>query len=295
MRLIFDHGTLVLVDAPELDLGFAPGLVWDPRVALWRAPAYRYAEILAAFEIRGIPCSDQVSPQGLAPASWRAIELRPYQHGASTAWELAGRAGIIVLPTGAGKTRVALANLARIAARALCLVPTRALLRQWRHEIGRFYAGPVGCLGDGERQLEAVTVSTFESAVRQMPTLGNQFDTLVIDEVHHFGRGLKDEALEMSTAPYRLGLTATPPDERALNRLDQLVGPVVYSLGVGDLTGSWLSDFDLVLLRLTLNSSERSCYQRDYGQFLRVHRSFRNLHPGANWQEFVRAASTSAE
>lgn len=295
MRLIFDHGTLVLVDAPDIDLGFVPGLVWDSRVALWRAPAYRYAEILAAFELGRVPCADQVSPQRPNPVSWRAIDLRPYQHGASTAWELAGRAGIIVLPTGAGKTRVALANLARIATRALCLVPTRALLHQWRHEIARFYAGPVGCLGDGERQLEAVTVSTFESAVRQMPTLGNQFDTLVIDEVHHFGGGLKDEALEMSTAPYRLGLTATPPDERALNRLDQLIGPVVYSLGVGDLAGSWLSDFDLVLLRLTLNASERSYYQQNYGHFLRVHRSFRQLHPGASWQEFVRAAATSGE
>jgi superfamily II DNA or RNA helicase len=295
MRLIFDHGTLVLVDAPDVDLGFVPGLVWDPRVALWRAPAYRYAEVLAALEIRRMHCADQVGPQGPAPANWRAIELRPYQHGASTAWELAGRAGIVVLPTGAGKTRVAMANLARTAARALCLVPTRALLHQWRQELGRFYAGPVGCLGDGERQLEAVTVSTFESAVRQMPSLGNQFDTLVIDEVHHFGGGLKDEALEMSTAPYRLGLTATPPDEKALNRLDQLVGPVVYSMGLGDLTGSWLSDFDLVLLRLTLNASERSAYQHDYGHFLKLHRSYSKLHPGATWPEFAKAAAASTE
>ena len=295
MRLCFDHGTLVLVEPPDTDLGFVPGLTWDPRVALWRAPAHRYAEVLAAFEIAGIPCADSVGPRGAIPASWRPIELRPYQEEASRAWELAGRAGIVVLPTGAGKTRVALANLARIGQRALCLVPTRALLHQWRREVGRFYTGPVGCLGDGEHQIEAVTIATFESALRHMPRLGNQFDVLVVDEVHHFGGGLKDEALEMSTAPYRLGLTATPPHERALNRLNPLIGPVVCQVGVGELAGKWLSDFDLVLLRLTLNPSERAEYRRDYGKFLETHRDFRKLNPGGTWQEFVAAAAATTE
>lgn len=301
MRLCFDHGTLVLVEPPDIDLGFVPGLAWDPRVALWRSPGYRYAEVLAALEIGRVPCTDAVGVSGAVgvrgalAASWRPIELRPYQQEASLAWELAGRAGIVVLPTGAGKTRVALANLARLGLRALCLVPTRALLQQWCREVERFYTGPVGCLGDGARQIEAVTVATFESALRHMPRIGNQFEVLVVDEVHHFGGGLKDEALEMSTAPYRLGLTATPPQERALNRLDQLVGPVVCHVAVGELAGKWLSDFDLVLLRLTLNAAERARYDRDYGKFLEAHRAFRKLHPGSSWQEFVAQVAPTSE
>lgn len=295
MRLCFDQGTLVLAEPPDIDLGFVPGLAWDPRVALWRAPAYRYAEVLAALELGRVPCLDAVTSAGASVSVWRPIELRPYQEQASLAWELAGRAGIVVLPTGSGKTRVALANLARLGLRALCLVPTRALLHQWRRELERFYTGPVGCLGDGERQIEAVTVATFESALRHMPRLGNQFEVLVIDEVHHFGGGLKDEALEMSTATYRLGLTATPPHERALNRLDQLVGPVVCQVAVGELAGRWLSPFDLVMLRLTLNASERSNYERDYGKFLEAHRDFRKLHPGGSWQDFVAAAAATVE
>lgn len=39
MRLLFDHGTLVLADAPDLSRKGIPGLLWDPRVALYRAPA----------------------------------------------------------------------------------------------------------------------------------------------------------------------------------------------------------------------------------------------------------------
>ena len=73
------------------------------------------------------------------------------------------------------------------------------------------YAGPVGCYGDGAQDLAAVTVATFESAYRHMDRLGNRFDLVVVDEAHHFGCGLRDEALEMSIADARLGLTATPP------------------------------------------------------------------------------------
>lgn len=295
MRLDFDHGTLVLVEPPEMDLGFVPGLTWDPRVALWRAPAHRYAEVLAALELGRIPCIDGVGTCRALPASWRPIELRPYQEQACSAWELAGRAGLIVLPTGAGKTRVALATMARLGLRALCLVPTRALLHQWRREVARFYTGPVGCLGDGERQVEAVTIATFESALRHMARIGAQFDVLVVDEIHHFGGGVKDEALEMSTAVYRLGLTATPPHERALNRLDHLVGPVVCQVGVRELTGKWLSHFELVLLRLTLNAAERARYESDYGQFLQVHREYRTHHPAGSWREFVATATRTAE
>jgi superfamily II DNA or RNA helicase len=226
---------------------------------------------------------------------WEPVELRPYQQAAAFSWELAHRRGIVVLPTGGGKTRVALAVLAQTGARALCLVPTRVLLEQWLFELRKVHGGPVGCLGDGERRLEAVTVATFESAYRHMPRLGRDFELLVVDEVHHFGVGVRDEALEMSAASYRLGLTATPPDKVALSRLEDLVGPVVYELGVGDLAGTYLADFDLVVLQLGLSAEERARYAADHRQFSDVNRRFRRLHPQGTWQEFLFAAAQSAE
>jgi superfamily II DNA or RNA helicase len=296
MRLLFDHGTLVLAEAPDLSLDFVPGLLWDDRVALFRAPAWRYTDVVDALSARKLPVRDEVRPSTppLA-AAWRTVDLRPYQQAAALSWELARRRGIVVLPTGSGKTRVALATMASTRARTLCLVPTRVLLEQWLGEIRAFYAGPVGCLGDGERRLEAVTVATFESAYRHMPRIGRDFELLIVDEVHHFGVGVRDEALEMSIAPFRLGLTATPPDEAALGRLDQLLGPVVYRLGVGDLAGTWLADFDLAVLQLGLNEEERARYNADYRLFSEVNRRFRRLHPQGTWQEFVFAASQSPE
>src|SRR6187551_1206537 len=104
MRLLFEHGTLVLADAPELNPERVPGLLWDPRVALFRAPAWRYPEVRAALCHSLPPVRDEVVPVGLPPpASWQGLQLRPYQRAALLSWELSGRRGTIVLPTGSGK------------------------------------------------------------------------------------------------------------------------------------------------------------------------------------------------
>lgn len=296
MRLLFDHGTLVLAEAPDLRLDFVPGLLWDPRVALYRAPAFRYAELLEALRERGLRCVDEARA-ACAPSvgKWRELALRPYQRAALLAWQVADERGLLVMPTGSGKTRVALAAMAAAECRTLCLVPTRALLQQWLAELGAVHGAPIGCLGDGRRAVEAITVSTFESAYRLMPSIGNRFDLLIVDEAHHFGVGLRDEALEMCLAPRRLGLTATPPDAAALHRLSQLVGPIVYQIGVGDLTGSYLADFDLVVLPLALDAAERDRYDADYREFSELNRRFRQQHPHGTWQELVSVASQSAE
>src|SRR6185436_7527583 len=94
---------------------------------------------------------------------------------------------------------------------ALILVPTRVLLEQWARAVAGLFGVEAGRYGDGEHTLRPITVSTFESAWRSMHGIGNRFRLLVVDEAHHFGSGGRDEALEMSLAPFRLGLTATPP------------------------------------------------------------------------------------
>jgi len=299
MRLLFDHGTLVLVDAPNLHVARVPGLRWDPRVALFRAPAWRYAQVCAALHHALPPLPplrDEVRPSALAePAAWNPLELRPYQRAALLSWELSGRAGTLVLPTGSGKTRVAIAALCAAGVRALCLVPTRALLEQWCTTLRAAYRGEVGCLGDGRHDLQAITVATFESAYRLMPRIGAHFDLLIVDEAHHFGTGLRDEALEMAIAPQRLGLTATPASEPAASRLAELIGPVVHHLEIADLAGRWLSNFDLLTVQLGLTPAERAKHDEDQKLFSTYRRRQRDCDPEAPWQDFVSAAAQSPE
>ena len=82
----------------------------------------------------------------------------------------------------------------------------------------RVYNGGVGAFGDGSRALRPITVSTYESAYRYMHRAGDRFQLLVVDEAHHFGGNQRDEVLEMSVAPMRLGLTATPVREVAIRQ-----------------------------------------------------------------------------
>jgi superfamily II DNA or RNA helicase len=298
VRLQFDHGTILLRDVPTgVDALALPGVLWDPRVEAFRAPAMMHAVLRARLLERGVSFTDDVRPDaGRVPVAWQALDVRPYQAAALCAWDLAARRGVVVLPTGSGKTRVGLAAMAAAKAPVLCLVPTRVLLDQWLRAIREVHDDPVGCLGDGRHEVEAVTVATFESAYRHMARIGNRFDLLIVDEAHHFGTGLRDEALEMCTAAARLGLTATPVREApAATRLEQLLGPVVYELAVGDLTGTYLARFDLVTLHLELAPDERAAYDRDVELFRGVRAHFARLVPHATWQDFARwAARTDA-
>lgn len=296
MRLRFDAGTVVLEgsDAEEVARTL-PGMRKDDRVGVHRAPAYLWPQIREVL-VRGHgPAPDGVRPIGRVFEGWSAISLRPYQESALLAWQLAGYRGLIALPTGSGKTMVALAAMARTGLSTLCLVPTRVLLDQWHRAIASVRAGPVGQIGDGVRSIERITVSTFESAYRRMHEIGNRFDLLVVDEAHHFGSGLRDEALEMTTAAARLGLTATPPrDEAAIARLGELVGPIVYELAVGDLSGRFLAPFDLVTLRIGLTGEERTAYESRMRQFRVVRDEFHRLSPDAPWEVFMRQANRTA-
>jgi len=305
MRLVFDRGTIVLLgidgstDRPSLGPGYLadlPGALWDPRIAALRCPARFHQALVADLRQRGVRFADEVACRPatsvMEPAS---VDLRSYQEAALVAWELAGCRGTAVLPTGSGKTRLAIAAIARMKVPALCLVPTRVLLDQWARTIRELLGFEPGRLGDGEYRVDSVTVATFESAWRHMHRLGNQFGLLVVDEAHHFGTGMRDEALDMCTAPLRLGLTATKPRGQAAARLDELVGPTIYELRVDDLTGEFLAPFDTVVLHLDLTAEERTEYESLMAVFRDVMHRFRRFNPGATWDEFAKSAARTDE
>jgi superfamily II DNA or RNA helicase len=297
MNLLFDRGTIVLHDVPpELDLAEIAGVHWDPRVNVWRAPGRLSYPLATALKRRGVQLANTPCPKLDPPSGFCTIELRPYQQAALTAWRMAGRRGLIALPTGSGKTRVALAAMAATATPALCLVPTRALLGQWINAIADVYPGPIGCLGDGERQLHPITVATFASAYRHMPLIGDRFGLLVVDEAHHFGQAQKDDALDMAIAPLRLGLSATPPAPgNAAQNLARMIGPTVFELNVGDLMGDYLAPLDRITMQLWLGPDE----QRELDDLTEVYRHAFHLftlsHPQGRWEDFVNVAGHTDE
>ncbi len=296
MELTYDKGTIVFSgNCSELPQSLKDAaLVWDDRIQKFRASAHRYFEFVWELTTRGIPFRNLVYYQ-MVLAEWHEILLRNYQREALEQW-LRTRRGIICLPTGAGKTRVAMAAIAALKVPTLCLVPTKILMEQWVALIKDLYPGPCGEFGDNKRCVLPVTVATFESAYRHMSWMGNRFKLIVIDEVHHFGNGLRDEALMMSAAPWRLGLTATKPEEcTQLNRLCELVGPTLYEIRIESLVGTYLSPYELVRIPIRLNSDERFRYDREYQNFKRYQKVFFKTMPDGTFQLFIAFCSKSKE
>jgi superfamily II DNA or RNA helicase len=270
-------------------------------VGCWRAPAFRataFRAWLAARRIEGAYRSTR--PAAFVPAAVppeRVPALRPYQEEALRAWTAAGCRGLVALPTGSGKTRVAVRAIVATRRTSLVLVPTRQLLRQWRESIASSYPGAVGCYGDGEHDLQPITVATFESGHRYLDRLGDHFDLLIIDEAHHLVADQVKEAAEMSTARYRLGLSATFPPGAGFRELArQLIGPTCFALPISSLAGStWLAPFDVKILPLRLTAEEQAEYDRARAKFLMRVRPFFESFPGAEWADFVRAAARSPD
>lgn len=288
MRIRFDRGTLVLeAETTGEDPSRVPGTAWDHEHHAWRVPAERHRRLVAELAARGVTVTDTVQHERLAD-DWRVPPLRWYQELALARWDAAGQRGVVALPTGAGKTLVAIAAIARLGAPALCVVPTRVLLDQWARTIAACWPHSIGRLGDGDRTVAPITVATYASAVAWAPRVGDRFGIVIVDEAHHVGGWCPADLLEMLVAPARLGLTATPP--AAGGALGHRIGPVVYSLAVADLAGDALAEHDVVLVPVALTRQERLRYRELRGRFAAVYASLARTTPALAWREFVELA-----
>ncbi len=264
MKLRYDRGTIVLeAQAFPAELNTSAPWEWDARLECWRTLSRQYINEIKRFAKQQIEIQDDVAlPEWHHPAQWTLKNTRTYQSLALSLWNLNDRRGIVCLPTGAGKSHLALSAMAASQCATLCLVPTRILLHQWKQTLSESYSGKIGMLGDGHHTLAPLTVATYESAYRNAAQIGQLFKLLVVDEAHHFGKGVRDEILDTCVAPYRLGLTATlPENEIEKQNLGARIGKVVYQLDLKDLTGTYLADYKHFLLRVALTLEERKLYE----------------------------------
>jgi superfamily II DNA or RNA helicase len=217
---------------------------------------------------------------------------RPYQAEALAAWKRSAHRGVVVLPTGAGKTLVGLMALAEAKTTTLICVPTIDLLGQWRASLlsnTTLTEGEVGTWGGGEKNLKPVTVITYDSAAIHTRIL-SEFGLLVFDEVHHLPADTYRTVAEGAIATARLGLSATP--ERADLRhsdLDTLVGPVVYERLPAQLRDErHIADYRTERISVDLTEEERAAYTRAaevYRTYLRRHRI--SMRSGTDYERFL--------
>ncbi|MDI6450760.1 DEAD/DEAH box helicase [Anaerobaca lacustris] len=223
-------------------------------------------------------------------------ELRPEQAEALAAWVQAGRRGQIIMPTGTGKTEVAFATMAEAKVATLIVAPVRDLMYQWHRRILATFGYDAGIVGDNLFDIRPVTVTTYDSAYIHMDKMGAGFGLLVFDEEHHLPGKCRREAAILSTAPLRLGLTATPERSDGLHAdLDWLIGPVAYRMPFHKAKGSALADFDVVRIPVALNDDEQVIYDhcsRTVRQFIASRR--KDL-PNYAWQDLCKESGTDPE
>jgi len=228
---------------------------------------------------------------GLRPA---LPVLRPDQEAALAAWERAGRRGVVVKPTGTGKTEIALTAIARYRVSALIVTPLRDLMYQWQRRIRLGLGAEAGVLGDARREVWPITVTTYESAWIHMKDIGNRYRLIVYDEAHHLpGATLHESALD-SLAPMRLGLTATP--ERADGRdrmLTELLGPFVFEERLPQARGRTLAHYTIIRVPIYLTEGEQEEFDR-LSRTIRAYVARRRRDNGTfDWKEDLAKASRS--
>ena len=295
MRLAFDDGTLLLENAPDT----VPYAEWDDRVDEYRAQAQRYREIrrwanesdgqttlrestATVEEIEDV--ARAYSELYLTPSV--AIEPREYQQEALSAWQDNDRRGSVILPTGSGKTFLAVQAIADAGVSTLVVVPTIDLMNQWHATLTNAFGDQlpdgVGVLGGGSHNVTDITVTTYDSAYRYINEYGDQFGLLVVDEVHHLPAPTYQQIPEMTIAPYRLGLTATyERADGAHEELEDLLGTVVYREEVDELAGDFLSEYETIHLGVELTDEERTTYDEEY----QIYRDYVDSHDFDLWKE----------
>ncbi len=110
------------------------------------------------------------------------IKLLPFQEKALDSWLKAGKRGTIVVPTGGGKTFIALKALATVKAPTIILVITEELMNQWYERITRHLGIRTGRLGGGFNDVREVTVAIYNSAVNRIAEINDKFDLAIFDE-----------------------------------------------------------------------------------------------------------------
>ncbi|MDQ2051900.1 DEAD/DEAH box helicase family protein [Natronolimnohabitans sp. A-GB9] len=315
IRLRYEDGTVRIdgIEEPALTAvrDAVPELEADHRTDGRRVPGYRYAPLRAALaSVDGIRLEDRVLDLESLPELHSAYELRDYQREALETWLETDRwrdsdtdtdgalecapAGVLELPTGSGKTVIAIEAIERFATPTLVVVPTIDLLEQWQRELEREFDCPIGRFGGGEQRLEPITVSTYDSAYLKADSVGDRFGAVVFDEVHHLGGEGYREIARLLAAPARLGLTATfeRPDD-AHEIVSGIVGPLVHRVDVDELAGDHLANYDLKRLEVELTPEEREEYERNQETFTNyLAQSGIRMQSGSDYQELVKRSGS---
>lgn len=238
-----DNYLSVPVANAEFSEAFRTGR-WDGRRRYMRAgrrfPAGFVRLVLgrAKQEGRAIELEDAREPFDRVLVDGSAGEwLRPHQRLALEAC-LARVRGLVVMPTGTGKTALFSALVQAVNVPWLVFTDTRDLLHQTAAQILKWTREPPGVIGDGEWSEGRVTVATFQTLGARLKDkdpravrLVQEARGLVVDETHILsGDEFSATVMACENAHYRIGVSATALDRGTEKDYSVIapLGPVIH-------------------------------------------------------------------
>jgi superfamily II DNA or RNA helicase len=171
-------------------------------------------------------------------------ELRPYQSAALDAIEEAilqgTRAGLLLMATGLGKTRVAASVIERWLSdhpndECLILVPSLSLVPQFEASLWPYLSKQITThvmTGSEKPAYEGgVTIATEQSMLKHVLGSSSRYGLVIVDEAHHAPADAFRSLLHELDPTFLLGLTATPwrGDDQSL---EEIFGKPTFAMSI---------------------------------------------------------------
>ena len=163
-------------------------------------------------------------------------ELRYYQKTASRRLEEAHR-GIVVMPTGTGKTVTICKMIWDLQVKTLIVTPSKAITDLMMDTvIKHFGKGKVGKLNTKSKKCDkAINVVNIQALIKMDPKALQDIDAVFIDEFHHSAAETYREVnlKHLKNTFYRIGVTATNfRNDGSDLALESVISEVLYEYGI---------------------------------------------------------------
>lgn len=223
--------------------------------------------------------------------TFKDIQYRDYQTKIGQNWFKAEGKGLVKLATGCGKTVTALWTVTTAFNKAglkfvVIVCPYKHLVDQWFNECQEFGIEPIKAYEYNEKWMAALdtmvfelnlgyrpfgavitTTATFRSEAFQTALEKAPLHSMIIaDEVHRFTEGNNAEKLPQNIK-WRMGLSATPEDDRDEGKFQRLVdyfGPILEpQVGIREaIAAGVLCEYEYFPTTVSLSDDECENYEK---------------------------------